>query len=433
MLYNQPFDQPSSPNAPYIDGNPAAGIEGSIVPAASVEFDQREIVEVINTAFIRHYTDFSGANCLTPSNGDLTQLRKAIEGFIRTTPTPSWYIDTNVTYTVHGAGATYPDLLTCLEDLSKFIITHNGFVTIAIAAGRWNYGASNIILDHANADRILITGAAMNSIPVAGDYPVSGCDAGSRAANAATVLANMRTHYTTELDFTSGRINSSCVGINVQNLLLVSDGSGPAWSGAICCTAGALFVNQCHIHGFACGGFVSAGGDIYIGATGTMSATYCGGGIGATNGNLWHSGALLVMTSHSGNGASCGFSANITGNSPIYANGNGTGGAGSTFGAMQFSGGSQFNTNGTNGGIFIDQGSLEIGSGCEIYGNNGYGIYLTVGSIGQAPNCSFSGNSGGSITAGNNSNCYAAGSSGVAGSCSPPANTIGNVNSYITV
>ena len=44
MKYNQPFDQPSNPNAPYIDGNPSAGIQGSIVPAAAIEYDQREIV-----------------------------------------------------------------------------------------------------------------------------------------------------------------------------------------------------------------------------------------------------------------------------------------------------------------------------------------------------------------------------------------------------
>ena len=44
MKYNQPLDQPTNTNAPYIDGNPAAGIQGSIVPAASIEFDQREVV-----------------------------------------------------------------------------------------------------------------------------------------------------------------------------------------------------------------------------------------------------------------------------------------------------------------------------------------------------------------------------------------------------
>lgn len=67
MKYNQPFDQPSSPNAPYVDGNPSAGIQGSIVPAASIEFPQREIVTAIQAAG------------LNPDNGDLTQLLQMIK------------------------------------------------------------------------------------------------------------------------------------------------------------------------------------------------------------------------------------------------------------------------------------------------------------------------------------------------------------------
>lgn len=66
MKYNQPFGI-SDPNAPYIDGNPPAGIQGSIPPAASLEFAQREVVNVIT---------YAG---LTPSNLDLTQLRQAIQ------------------------------------------------------------------------------------------------------------------------------------------------------------------------------------------------------------------------------------------------------------------------------------------------------------------------------------------------------------------
>jgi hypothetical protein len=67
LKYNQPFDQPSNPNAPYVDGNPAAGIQGSIVPAASIEYDQREIVNVISAA------------ALSPTNADLTQLLQALK------------------------------------------------------------------------------------------------------------------------------------------------------------------------------------------------------------------------------------------------------------------------------------------------------------------------------------------------------------------
>lgn len=68
MLYNPPIGGAS--NDPYIDANPSLGIEGSAVPAAAIEFAQREIVNVITAAG------------LTPSNGDLTQLRQAIAQMI---------------------------------------------------------------------------------------------------------------------------------------------------------------------------------------------------------------------------------------------------------------------------------------------------------------------------------------------------------------
>lgn len=67
MKYNQPFSV-SDPDASYINGNPAAGIRGSIPPGAAMEQAQREIVKVIVEAGI------------TPSNDDLTQLWQAIKG-----------------------------------------------------------------------------------------------------------------------------------------------------------------------------------------------------------------------------------------------------------------------------------------------------------------------------------------------------------------
>ena len=65
MKYQPPYGI-TDPNAPYINGNPAAGIEGSIPPAASIEFPMREIVAAIQ------YSNF------VPNDGDLQQLVKAI-------------------------------------------------------------------------------------------------------------------------------------------------------------------------------------------------------------------------------------------------------------------------------------------------------------------------------------------------------------------
>ena len=79
MLYNQPFGV-SDPNAAYINGNPSTGTMGSIPPAASIEFDQREIVGVISYANATGRIDYNGVACAPPSNSDLLQLTKAIFG-----------------------------------------------------------------------------------------------------------------------------------------------------------------------------------------------------------------------------------------------------------------------------------------------------------------------------------------------------------------
>lgn len=68
MKYVQPLGEAA--DAAYVDGNRSAGTKGSVVPAAAVEYPQREIDHVIS---------FFG---LTPANTDLQQLRKAIEAAI---------------------------------------------------------------------------------------------------------------------------------------------------------------------------------------------------------------------------------------------------------------------------------------------------------------------------------------------------------------
>jgi hypothetical protein len=65
MQYNQPYGE-SDPNAPYVNGNPSVGLRGSIPPAASIEYPQRELV------------NFMTDTGLTPSNADLHQLGKSV-------------------------------------------------------------------------------------------------------------------------------------------------------------------------------------------------------------------------------------------------------------------------------------------------------------------------------------------------------------------
>ena len=64
MKYNAPYGV-SDPNAGYINGNPAQGIQGSIPPAESIEYPQREIVNLIT------------GNKFTPTNTDLMQVLEA--------------------------------------------------------------------------------------------------------------------------------------------------------------------------------------------------------------------------------------------------------------------------------------------------------------------------------------------------------------------
>src|SRR5580765_4043931 len=66
MKYNQPYGI-SDPNGAYINGNPSTGTMGSIPPAASIEFPQRELVNMIVAAG------------LTPDNAVLNQLAQAIQ------------------------------------------------------------------------------------------------------------------------------------------------------------------------------------------------------------------------------------------------------------------------------------------------------------------------------------------------------------------
>ena len=49
MKYNQPYGV-ADEDAPYINGNPSTGTMGSIPPAASIEYPQREIVNMIEAA-----------------------------------------------------------------------------------------------------------------------------------------------------------------------------------------------------------------------------------------------------------------------------------------------------------------------------------------------------------------------------------------------
>jgi hypothetical protein len=70
LKYNVPYgkaDEVTWGDTPYVNGNPSTGTAGSIPPAASIEYPQREIVNLIKDAGI------------VASNSDLQQLARAVQ------------------------------------------------------------------------------------------------------------------------------------------------------------------------------------------------------------------------------------------------------------------------------------------------------------------------------------------------------------------
>lgn len=76
MDYIKPFNA-TDPNAPYVNANPAAGIEGSVPPAEAFEHPQRELRHLIAYA-----NTVRPGSTGTPTTGDLEQVRKAVEALI---------------------------------------------------------------------------------------------------------------------------------------------------------------------------------------------------------------------------------------------------------------------------------------------------------------------------------------------------------------
>jgi hypothetical protein len=94
MRYQQPYGV-SDPNAPYINGNPSTGQMGSIPPAASIEYPQREIVNFIT------------ASGIVPADSDLVQLAKGVQsGHV------VFGVDSGAANVVSIALAPVPDVLT---------------------------------------------------------------------------------------------------------------------------------------------------------------------------------------------------------------------------------------------------------------------------------------------------------------------------------
>jgi len=460
VQYNQPFDQPSNSNAPYIDGNPAAGIQGSIVPAASIEFDQREIVEVITRANIRGYSDFSNTLCAVPNNADLLQLRKAIEGFIR-----GWeyIIDTEVTFTVHGSGADFPDLIKAFDYLGKYRITPRGHVILQLAGAApgsqtaIQYGYTQpVIIAHPNNDRISIFGAQMLAgVPrTDAGYAWNGSSPAQRAQDISTNLVMLRTKFATELRFLGNfsavapfhpvggiTIIGKCL-MHLDSLLFTSDGASSA-SGVLfnaygylndqprTMQAGSPFAYD----GLACVGFT--GGSAFNFDVGSCISAWgqtpdynyqttwigigCGNGIACTNGGFVTAFGNAILLSNNSSGMYLWPRAGTQWDGGLFLNANGDHGLHCYLSSTGFMAAPVLNGAGWGAGGWS-----------HYYRNAGWGIVCRQSNITIAADC------GTGPTANGAGQCHASDNSSISCSgvnfsavCSPPFGTVGNGNSMI--
>jgi len=276
LQYNQPYGV-SDPNASYVNGNPAIGVEGSIPPASSIEYDQREIVEVINWAWQNGLP-----GCNAPTNADLTQLRKAIQGFLQ-----ARYIDTHITKTVHGAGADFANLQSALEWLGQYIITPNGQVTFLVTNSKTAPGQVNswvytqtIEINHANSNRVIISGyPLMAASPDPANISVTGYHLPGDGTNQINYLRGI---YATELSF-SGGVTGFMVfrdGCTLRNLLITgSQTVGPnPYDGNGIFARGEIRLDGISIWGFGGNGMAAVEGSIVCSSSLSVCSLFNGYG-----------------------------------------------------------------------------------------------------------------------------------------------------------
>jgi hypothetical protein len=428
MQYAQPFDQPGNPNAPYINGNEAAGIQGSIIPAAGIEFDQREIIEVINQANSRGYLDFTATPCATPSNSDLTQLRKAIEGFV-----DAYVIDNWRTYTC-GPTGTFPSFLEALQFLSRYRITHNGFVTLQHQAGRFNYGTTGILVDHPNANRIVLQGATMTQTPDSTFFPITGSTTAQRTNDRAVALANMRNCFATEIDFSGGAgiVVTGPGGVTIDALLCVGDRTGPVQNAGLAVWSTLCVVKSAAFHNF--GGFGLGGYNAKI-----IVSTFLAGvgsiksGVGLADCGAILSNGYLIASSNDYDGCEVGFDSSLRCNGQGYflCAGNGNNGIDAFSGGMIESPPYSAHVYNANYGANSNLGGKIFANNCFLQHNATGGAFAQMGSSIEAAQSSIDSNTTYAAVA-NVESCIDLTGAAITGTVVPSFNIAGSSNSIIT-
>ncbi|MCA1455920.1 hypothetical protein I6F35_22395 [Bradyrhizobium sp. BRP22] len=141
MKYNQPYGMPEEDvlySVPFVNGDPSIARAGSIPPAESIEYDQREIIAVIQWAYDHGYRDYAAQLCQAPTNADLTQLLKAIFGIMnsRMLQAPREYWVNGVTGDDANDGSSSTKAFKTLQKAQNTLVRFNlnGFnVTVNVA------------------------------------------------------------------------------------------------------------------------------------------------------------------------------------------------------------------------------------------------------------------------------------------------------------
>lgn len=419
MKYNQPFGIPD-PNASYVNGDPSIGREGSIPPAESIEYPQREIVAVIQYAYEQQFP-----NCNAPANSDLAQLLEAILGFLA-----QRYINTPITKTVHGAGADFANLHDAIEWVGRYIITPLGSVTFLIAAGKWTY-SERIVVTHPNADRITIAGQALlGAAPGPSTFTVTGHHS---ASDGTADINALRAIFATELSFlgTDGFYVVSA-GITLSRLLITGTQTGIGGQGFGVRVEGRCNFDTVSIWGMGAAGLWCNGGYCYVTTGQALCLVYnIGHGLKHDGGIVAHAGNLCTYSN-----GQCGVAmgnGGVLSNSPsnqsaaLYSRGNASTGVNCESSTVLAEGpgsataSSVISDNGGNGVGFTGD-SAHLG-GATINNNVGYGIYGAAGNISLASRtATIAGNGQNGLEAHYGCNIYAA-DAGVTGPVYPPYNT----------
>jgi hypothetical protein len=336
-------------------------------------------------------------------------------------PVPA-VIDTSVTFTVHGTAGQFSDLNAAFEYLSRFTITHNGKVTLQLAAGQFAYSTA-VTADHPSNDRIAIVGATMLAACPTTDASFATNGFANRVADTATNLTMLRTKFATELDFNgcSGIIVTGRMLGNLDGLLLVGNNTAGCSGFTFQAISALTGIPQAPIaqtaNGLAAVNFGSYG----------LLVQY---GYGVS----FHAGAPIVLLGSGLNGFEA-LAGSFTMSGSLFTMGGNVVGVNVELNSCLGTTGVIYTECNNNFGVQIDSSRLWAASGGHTYKNNGWGVAIAFGSSAKLNGWDFGGGGNANVTG----TALSTGMSYISvpgsanlGSCSPAAEVVGNANSIIT-